>query len=139
MPWTTGGPRAERWRRYRAPAIDDGRGGDARLRLVDRAGAGPLAALGQRPVRPRNLTPRELEVVALVVEGLENEEIAEQLMISPHTVQSHVSNALAKLQVRTRTQLAVAVLRRGLVPLHPGGAPAVDDPASARALGGAEG
>ncbi|WP_320672261.1 LuxR C-terminal-related transcriptional regulator [Patulibacter defluvii] len=112
------------------PVSDVGQGHGSEpppLRLVDRGASGPLAALGQRPVRPRNLTPRELEVVELVVEGLENEEIAEQLMISPHTVQSHVSNALAKLQVRTRTQLAVAVLRRGLVPLHPGEPPAADE------------
>jgi DNA-binding NarL/FixJ family response regulator len=73
--------------------------------------------MGTDPETP--LTPRELEVVRLVVEGLTNEAIAERLTLSPRTVQSHVARAAKKLGVRTRTQLAVAVLRTKLVPLEP--------------------
>lgn len=64
------------------------------------------------------LSTRELEVLALVVEGLENAEIAARLNLSRRTVQSHVSSALRKTGTRSRTQLAVAALREGIIPLH---------------------
>jgi DNA-binding NarL/FixJ family response regulator len=54
-----------------------------------------------------------------VVEGLTNPEIAERLSITERTVQAHVSAARAKLDARSRTQLAVFALRRGLVPFEP--------------------
>jgi DNA-binding NarL/FixJ family response regulator len=58
------------------------------------------------------LTPRESEVLALLARGASNAEIAHELGLSVKTVQNHVSNVLAKLQARDRTQ---AVLRmRGL-------------------------
>jgi DNA-binding NarL/FixJ family response regulator len=49
------------------------------------------------------LTPRELEVLRLVAAGRSNRQIAEQLVISEHTVARHVQNILAKLAVPTRT------------------------------------
>jgi len=52
------------------------------------------------------LTPRELEVARLVVEGASNPEIAAQLFLSRKTVERHVSNALAKVGARNRTELA---------------------------------
>lgn len=66
---------------------------------------------------PDRLSPRELEVVVLVIEGLSNAEIAARLSISKRTAQAHVASAASKLGVRTRTQLAVTALRRGLIPL----------------------
>lgn len=66
---------------------------------------------------PDRLSPRELEVVVLVIEGLSNAEIAARLSISKRTAQAHVASAASKLGVRTRTQLAVAALRCGLVSL----------------------
>lgn len=65
------------------------------------------------------LTLRERDVVALVVDGLTNPEIGARLVISPRTVQSHVAAAMRKLEARSRTQLAVAALRTGVVPLYP--------------------
>jgi len=65
------------------------------------------------------LSDRELEVLVLVVDGLNNVEIAARLGLARSTVQSHVSSALAKTSTRTRTQLAVMALRRGIVSLHP--------------------
>lgn len=64
------------------------------------------------------LSARELEVVALVVEGLSNQEIAACLVVSRRTAQAHVASAMGKTRTRSRTQLAVFALRSGLVPLH---------------------
>jgi DNA-binding NarL/FixJ family response regulator len=64
------------------------------------------------------VSTRELEVVGLVAEGLDNAAIARTLGISPRTVQAHVTAALRKTDCYSRTQLAVRALRSGAVPLH---------------------
>ena len=61
------------------------------------------------------LTDREREIVALVAEGLTNDEIAERLVISPLTVKTHVNRSMAKLDLRDRAQLVVAAYQSGLV------------------------
>jgi DNA-binding NarL/FixJ family response regulator len=61
------------------------------------------------------LTEREREVVALVAEGLSNDEIAERLVVSPATAKTHVSRAMIKLHVRDRAQLVVSAYESGLV------------------------
>ena len=61
------------------------------------------------------LTTRELDVVALVGRGLVNEEIARELYISPATVKTHVSRAMAKLHARDRAALVVLAHETGLV------------------------
>src|SRR5947207_3273462 len=61
------------------------------------------------------LTEREREVVALVAEGLSNEEIAERLYVSPTTAKTHVSRAMVKLHARDRAQLVVIAYESGLV------------------------
>jgi len=69
------------------------------------------------------LTEREREVMALVAEGLSNEQIAGQLVVSPATVKTHVSRAMVKLHARDRAQLVVYAYESGLVqpgPLRPG-------------------
>lgn len=63
------------------------------------------------------LTPREEEVLRLLVEGLANKEISARLHLSEGTVRNHVSRVIAKLQANDRTQAVVAALRRGLVGL----------------------
>jgi DNA-binding NarL/FixJ family response regulator len=62
------------------------------------------------------LSDRELEVLQLLVEGRDNAEIAERLMISPHTAKGHVSSLFAKLGVENRVQAAMQAVRHGLVP-----------------------
>ena len=62
------------------------------------------------------LTPRELEVLRLIAEGLSNGEIARRLYISTKTASVHVSNILAKLDMTSRTEVATWALRSGLVP-----------------------
>jgi DNA-binding NarL/FixJ family response regulator len=61
------------------------------------------------------LTEREREVMALVAEGLSNEEIARLLVVSPATAKTHVSRAMVKLQARDRAQLVVYAYESGLV------------------------
>jgi NarL family two-component system response regulator LiaR len=61
------------------------------------------------------LTPREIEVLKWIANGLSNKEIAEQLVISEHTVKGHVSNILSKLHLADRTQAAVYAWREGIV------------------------
>jgi DNA-binding NarL/FixJ family response regulator len=74
-------------------------------------------ARGPRPAtraNPANLTARELEVLALVAEGLRNADIAQRLFISAKTVEHHVSAILSKLGARTRSEAARAAARLGI-------------------------
>jgi DNA-binding NarL/FixJ family response regulator len=61
------------------------------------------------------LTEREREIVALVGEGLNNDEIAKRLFLSPATAKTHVSRSMVKLHVRDRAQLVVLAYESGLV------------------------
>jgi DNA-binding NarL/FixJ family response regulator len=61
------------------------------------------------------LTAREREIVALVGEGLSNDEIAGRLVLSPATAKTHVSRAMVKLAARDRAQLVVLAYETGLV------------------------
>lgn len=63
---------------------------------------------------PVGLTPREVEVLALIATGMTNTEIAECLFISPHTVKNHVTNIYKKLKVEDRTQIALWAIACGL-------------------------
>ena len=63
------------------------------------------------------LTERELEVLTLVAQGLDNDDIAARLVISPRTASVHVSRILAKLRLDNRTQAALHALRSGLADL----------------------
>lgn len=64
------------------------------------------------------LTEREVEILKLVAQGLPNQEIAEQLVISERTVRTHVTNILSKLHLANRTQAALYALREGLTDLE---------------------
>jgi DNA-binding NarL/FixJ family response regulator len=64
---------------------------------------------------PVELTPREMEVIQLLTEGLSNKEIARLLSISPRTVNFHLDNIYSKLGVNSRTEAAIYALRRGWI------------------------
>ncbi|WP_235946663.1 response regulator transcription factor [Nocardia terrae] len=61
------------------------------------------------------LTTREREVVAMVAEGLSNDEIAEKMYVSPLTIRTHVQRAMSKVGVQNRAQLVVIAFQSGLV------------------------
>jgi DNA-binding NarL/FixJ family response regulator len=78
-----------------------------------------IASQPQRPTAPdpslSRLTDREREVMALVAEGLSNDEIAGRLYLSPLTTKTHVSRIMTKLGARDRAQLVVMAYESGLV------------------------
>jgi DNA-binding NarL/FixJ family response regulator len=77
-----------------------------------------FASRAKQPVNTatlRELTEREREVMALVAQGLSNDEIATRLFVSPATAKTHVSRAMIKLGARDRAQLVVIAYEAGLV------------------------
>jgi two-component system, NarL family, response regulator LiaR len=76
-----------------------------------------LSRPASQPPTTDPLTPREAEVLQLVAQGLNNQEIADKLVIGEATVRSHVSNILSKLHLASRTQAALYALREGYASL----------------------
>lgn len=74
-----------------------------------------IHAASKPPAPGHDLTEREREVLALMVEGLHNQDIAERLIVSRSTVKSHVSNILSKLGVSSRAEAIGLALRQHLV------------------------
>jgi len=85
---------------------------EGRPTLAPEAAQALIHATTKPPELGFDLTPRELEVLALMVEGLNNPEIAERLVISRSTVKHHVRNILSKLGTSSRTE-AVALAVKG--------------------------
>jgi DNA-binding NarL/FixJ family response regulator len=79
--------------------------------------AAPRPAVHGVTMPSQALTPREIEVIAMLAEGLGNKVIAGRLGISDHTVKSHVASIFAKLDVSTRAEAAVSAARLGLIML----------------------
>jgi len=67
------------------------------------------------PLNPESLTPREVEVLRLIAEGLGNKQIAARLAISEHTVKFHVGSVFAKIRASTRAEAVMIGARRGLI------------------------
>ena len=74
-----------------------------------------LGNLTTPPAGPGPLTPRELDVLRLIADGVGNAEIAERLHLGLGTVKGHIGDILMKLSAADRTQAAVNALRRGLL------------------------
>ena len=79
--------------------------------------AGPAVSVGAATDPPGELTPRELDIVAMMAEGLSNQRIASRLGIARDTVKFHVASILAKLGAASRTQAVMIAVRSGLVAL----------------------
>jgi DNA-binding NarL/FixJ family response regulator len=91
----------------------------ARARGEGDASPGATGAADPAAARALDLlTAREREIVTLVAQGLSNDEIAEQLYVSPLTAKTHVNRAMMKVGARDRAQLVVLAYQGGLV--HPG-------------------
>ena len=67
-------------------------------------------------ITPAELTPREMEVLQLIAQGLSNKELANKLTISEKTVKTHLSSIFSKLHLSDRTQAAIYALKHNLVP-----------------------
>ena len=103
------------------------------LEIFDHLGAKPAASAQRKKMRqrgfkglprgprsvtranPEGLTSREMEILALLVDGLSNAEIARQLSISLKTVDHHVSTVLAKLNVHSRLEAAAAARQKNIL------------------------
>src|ERR671930_454417 len=102
----------------RRPGARRRRGAPRRAR-ISLDGTGAEDGRSEQPEQRFGLTDRELEVLALLAEGLTNREIGERLFMSDKTASVHVSRILAKLDVRGRVEAATMALRAGLAPLPP--------------------
>ncbi len=79
---------------------------------LSRAGAVEIESQHQR------LTPREQEILLLIGEGCSDKEVAEKLVISPNTVQSHRWHIMDKLDLHNRAELIKYAIRRGLIDIY---------------------
>ncbi|MDX2213378.1 MAG: response regulator transcription factor [Oculatellaceae cyanobacterium bins.114] len=81
-------------------------------------GSLPMAPTSSRslpPVTNQTLTPREVEVLSMLAEGLGNKAIARRLTISEHTVKFHISSILSKMNASSRTEAVTLGARQGLI------------------------
>jgi DNA-binding NarL/FixJ family response regulator len=101
---------------------------DGRPDLADRLVGGLRASTDLAEPVPCPLTGRELEILALVAEGLTNRQIAEGLGISEQTVKNHVAGAMQKLGAPTRTGAVMSAIRNEWLP-NPAGADVHEAPA----------
>ena len=95
--------------------MDQAKAGTLGLDEPPAADLGPAKAQGDARNRDLRFTPKERLILPKLVEGKSNQEIAQELGISVHTVKVHISNILEKLSVYDRVQAAVKVVREGLI------------------------
>jgi DNA-binding NarL/FixJ family response regulator len=114
---------AELTRAIRAVAAGEGALSPSGVRRVIAELAAQPDPRRASPELLEELTARELEVMALIAGGLSNDEIAEQLVVTPATAKTHVSRVMTKLRAHHRAQIVTAAYETGLVhPRHPAGA-----------------
>jgi DNA-binding CsgD family transcriptional regulator len=99
-----------RWLDRFAELIDE-----LRIELEEGTGAPRMHGTGHLRPPASHISPREREVLSLVVAGRSNREIAEVLFISPYTVKSHMTSLLTKLDAENRAQLAGIAMKRRIL------------------------
>lgn len=87
------------------------------LQITDPILAGVSIPVTPEPGSPSLLTPRELDVLKLLAEGLPNKGVASRLEVSEHTVKFHVNSIMGKLNAQSRTEAVTLATRQGLLPL----------------------
>jgi DNA-binding CsgD family transcriptional regulator len=87
--------------------------------ISDHARGTDLAAAFHGRHLPTDMSDRELEVLALLARGLTTEQMAEELVLSIHTVRNHIRSVMAKLDAHTRLAAVVVARRRGLLDDQP--------------------
>lgn len=87
---------------------------------IERAAAGGLAFHVRPQAKRTRLSPREREVVRLVVDGRTNDEIGSALSIGVRTVETHLRRVFERFEVASRTELAARALREGWLEIPPG-------------------
>src|SRR5256885_4315141 len=106
-----------------------------------------LGAAGHRVARrregPAGLTPREIEVLTLLAQGMSNKETARRLVISPKTVANHIEHIYAKIGASTRATASLFAMQQGLLPeerfaadgrLTPSASPPCSEPSPPRPI-----
>ena len=88
---------------------------EGKTSLSPEAAQALVQGLNQPRSKTYDLTEREAEILALMVDGMANHRIAEKLVVSQSTVKFHVSNILSKLEVSTRTEAVALALKHKLV------------------------
>lgn len=84
--------------------------------MIDAPAAQALVVASMQPPVPAfDLTPREMEILTLMVGGATNKKISERLTISPGTTRFHISNILSKMGVSNRTEAAILALQHDLI------------------------
>ncbi len=96
--------------------IESAARGDSHVSSTEHVSA-PTSRLGRSRLSSSRLSPKETEVLQLVVDGFDIARIAALLYISPKTVKHHLSTAYSKLEVTNRTDAVVRALRDGLIDL----------------------
>lgn len=87
-----------------------------KLLIVERPAAAPAFHLNDTAVEKLGISPRELEVLQLMADGLSNRQIGERLFVSESTVKTHAASLNVKLHAERRTQAVEKAKRLGLIP-----------------------